>query len=161
MEDKRWSDDRNYRDARGFSGFIWWDGALGADRIMSDFLRFMTDLIHLRRAQPALKGNGARVTRVNNLERVIILHRWIEGEGKDVVVIASLDENPKWNYPVGLPLTGKWNEILNSHYYWNFPNPGTIGNGGSIQAFGPPMDQFSTSATINVPPNGILIFSYA
>ena len=65
----------------------------GADRAMSDFLRFMTDLIHLRRAQPALRGSGVRVTRANNFERVIILHRWIEGEGKDVVVIASLDEN--------------------------------------------------------------------
>ena len=26
LEDKKWSDDRNYRDARGLSGFIWWDG---------------------------------------------------------------------------------------------------------------------------------------
>src|SRR5208337_1618037 len=55
LEDKLWCDDE--RDHPGH--LIWWDG-LGSDKTMSDYRRFMRDIISLRRAQPALSADGAR-----------------------------------------------------------------------------------------------------
>jgi 1,4-alpha-glucan branching enzyme len=87
LEDKNWSDDR------GVNGLIWWAGLDGPDPSMRDFQRCVTDLIRLRFAEPARRTGGSRVSRAQNFERVIVLHRWIEGEGRDVVVVASLDES--------------------------------------------------------------------
>lgn len=98
-----------------------------------------------------------RVSRAANFDRVIVLHRWVEGQGNDLVVIASFDELPKNGYAVGLPYAGGWREVFNSDYYSNFPNPSVIGNGGSVQASGPPMDGFAASAVLTLPPSGLIM----
>ncbi len=151
LEDKIWSDDR------GYNGLIWWAGLTDAKPSNRDFLRFMTDLIRIRNTQPALRAPGARVSRAQNFERVLVLHRWVEWQGSDVIVVASLDELPKHGYAVGLPFAGVWRELFNSDYYDNFPNPGVIGNGGSVQANGPPLDGFAASAELTLPANGVII----
>jgi 1,4-alpha-glucan branching enzyme len=151
LEDKNWSDDR------GANGLIWWEGLAADDPTMRDFLRCMTDLIHLRRTLPALRASGVRVSRAENYDRVLVLHRWVEWQGEDVVIVASLDENPKHGYAIGLPFAGTWREAFNSDAYDTFPNPSTVGNGGSIQAEGPPLDGFPTSATLTLPANGTLL----
>jgi len=87
LEDKPW-----HEDIRFWSQFmIWWDG-LSVDRSMRDFLRFTQDLIQLRRRYPALCGEGMRVPEVHNHDRIIVVHRWLEGEGRDLLVVASLNE---------------------------------------------------------------------
>ncbi len=151
LEDKNWSDDR------GANGLIWWEGLAADDPTMRDFLHCMTDLIHLRRTLPALRASGVRVSRAENYDRVLVLHRWVEWQGEDVVIVASLDENPKHGYAIGLPFAGTWREAFNSDAYDGFPNPWTVGNGGSIQAEGPPLDGFPASATLTLPANGTLL----
>src|SRR5450432_3507771 len=84
LEDKNWSDNR------GDDDLICWEGLGATNSAMRDFMEFTADLIQLRRSQPALRGNGARVSRAENFERVMVLHRWIEGEPLDVVVVANL-----------------------------------------------------------------------
>jgi 1,4-alpha-glucan branching enzyme len=153
LEDKLWSDDRAY------NGLIWWEGLTAADSSMRDFSRFTTDLIGVRRSQPALRASGVRVSREANFDRVIVLHRWVEGQGNDLVVIASFDELPKNGYAVGLPYAGGWREVFNSDYYSNFPNPAVIGNGGLVQASGAPMDGFVASAVLTLPPNGVIMLT--
>ena len=153
LEDKNWSDDR------GANGLIWWEGLDGPDPSMRDFLRCVMDLIKFRRTQPALRAAAARVSRAENDDRVIVLHRWVEGEGSDVVLIASLDENPKHGYAVGLPFGGEWRELFNSDFYDNFPNPAAIGNGGAVQASGPALDGFAASAALTLPANGAIILA--
>src|SRR5208283_5177781 len=98
LEDKLWCDDE--RDHPGH--LIWWDG-LGSDKTMSDYRRFMRDIISLRRAQPALSADGVRASRVNDCDRVIVVHRWVAdgGPGRDVVAVVSFDERPKFGYGVG------------------------------------------------------------
>ena len=127
LEDKNWSDDRSA------NGLIWWDGLDAPDPAMRDFLRCVWDLVQLRRNQPALRAAGARVSRVQNYDRIIVLHRWVEWEGRDVIVVASLDEAPKRGYAIGLPFAGEWSELFNSDVYDNFPNLGAVGNGGAVQ----------------------------
>ncbi len=151
LEDKNWSDDR------GANALIWWEGLAAADSSMRDFLRCVSDLVALRRGQPALRAGGVRVSRADNYDRVIVLHRWVDGAGQDVVVVASLDEQPKHGYWIGLPFAGAWTELFNSDVYDNFPNPGAIGNGGAVQAFDTQLDGFAATAALTLPPNGVIV----
>lgn len=153
LEDKDWSDNR------GANGLIWWEGLDDPNPVMRDFLRCVTDLVHLRRTQAALRAGGARVSRVDNYDRTIVLHRWIEWEGRDVIVIASLDEVPKHGYAIGLPFAGEWRELFNSDVYDGFPNAGAVGNGGAVQASGGPLDGFGASAALTLPANGVIVLA--
>ena len=153
LEEKNWSDNRQV------DGLIGWDALDGADTARRDFLRFVTDMIALRRSQPALRGSSARVSRAEDFERVIVLHRWIEAEGRDVVVIANLAEQPKQAYAIGLPFAGDWFELLNSDVYDNFPNPAPVGNGGHVRAWSEPLDGFAASAAVTLPANGVIVLA--
>src|SRR5258708_39171177 len=148
MEDNNWSDNRNGDDLIG------WQGLAGAGSAMRDFLKFVADLIRIRRSQRALRGNGARVSRAENFDRVIVLHRWIEGEGLDVVVVANLAEQPKRGYTIGPPFAGDWRELLNSDVYDNFPNPAPVGNGGHVHSLGEPLDGLPAGAAGRRPAKG-------
>ena len=153
LEDRKWSDDRQV------DGLIAWGALDGANPARRDFLKFVADLIRLRRAQPALRGSSARISRANNFERVIVLHRWIEGEGRDVVIVANLAEQPKRNYAIGLPFAGDWSELLNSDAYDSFPNPAPVGNGGHVPAWNEPLDGFAARAAVTLPANGVIVLA--
>ncbi|GLY00160.1 alpha-amylase family glycosyl hydrolase [Actinoplanes sp. NBRC 101535] len=152
LEDKLWSD------SPGRTGrLIWWDGAFGADRHMADFLRFTRDLIGVRRALPALRGEGLNVFSVDERNRVLAFHRWVPGRGQDVVVVLTLSESTLRGYRLGLPLAGRWHEVFNSDYYDHCPNPIVAGNAGAVPADGPAMHGFGQSAELTVPANGLLV----
>ena len=153
LEDKLWCDDE--RDHPGH--LIGWD-ELGSDNARADYLRFMQALVALRRRQPALSAEGVRVSRVNDFDRVIVIHRWVTdgSPGQDVVAVVSFDERPKAGYAIGLPRGGRWIELFNSDVYDGFPNPAPAGNGGAVEASGPPRDGFAQSAAIAIPANGAL-----
>jgi 1,4-alpha-glucan branching enzyme len=154
LEDKFWSDSPDFFT----DSLIWWDG-LGSDRRMRDHLRFMQDLVRVRRANPALTGDRIRVSHVNNDNRVIAFHRWVEGIGEDVMVVASLSESTWYSYELGFPLRGNWREIFNSDVYEQFPNPSVAGNGGSIAVNGEPLHGFPGYARIVIPANSLLVFA--
>ena len=156
LEDKLWSDDE--KDHPGH--LVWWDG-LKTDAVMADYLRFMQDLVALRRREPALRAEGVRVSRVNNYDRVIVAHRWVAdgSPGRDILAVVSFDENPKRGYGIGLPRRGRWVEMFNSDFYDQFPNPDVVGNGGAFDAEGPGLDGFDQSALINIPANGALFLT--
>ena len=88
----------------------------------------------------------------------MVVHRWVAdgSPGQDVVAVVSFDERPKSGYPIGLPRSGRWIELFNSDVYDGFPNPAPIGNGGAVEASGPPLDDFAQSASIAIPANGAL-----
>jgi 1,4-alpha-glucan branching enzyme len=154
LEDKYWSDSPDYY----ADSLIWWDG-LASDRRMRDHLRFMRDLIGVRRAHPALMGDRIRVFHVNNDNRVIAFHRWVDGAGSDVVVVVSFNESTWYSYEIGFPRGGLWREIFNSDLYEQFPNPSVAGNGGAVTANGGPLHDFPSSAALLIPANSITIFA--
>jgi 1,4-alpha-glucan branching enzyme len=156
LEDKLWSDNPN-RD----NLFLWWSGVEGADRHMVDFHRFTQDLIRLRRSQPALRGESLNVFNVDPANRVLAFQRWLAGVGRNVVVVVSLSESSfeAGSYQLGFPLPGTWFEVLNSDYYDNLPNAAVRGNGGAVQADGPPRHGFDASASLTIPANSILVFA--
>lgn len=153
LEDKQWSWDLSQ------NLLIWWDGVSGTDRAMVNHLRFTQDLVRLRWRQPALRSDSVRAFHVHNVNRVIAYHRWIEGQGRDVIVVASLNENTWWTYNIGFPSGGRWLELFNSDVYENWVNPIIAGNGGAIDANGGPAHGFPTSANIVIPANGVVVFA--
>nr|BFE71145.1 hypothetical protein GCM10020092_044460 [Actinoplanes digitatis] len=152
LEDKLWNDSPERTDR-----LIWWDGALGEDRHMADFLRFTRDLIHLRRRHPALRADPVTVWQPT--DRVLAWQRWVPGTGRDVVVVVSLSESTFHDFRLGLPQPGRWHEVFNSDVYDNFPNPWVSGNGGEVEASGPGLHGFAQSAALTVPANGILVLA--
>ncbi|MFZ1425945.1 MAG: alpha amylase C-terminal domain-containing protein [Geminicoccaceae bacterium] len=157
LEEKPWSDDV----ANWPEFLIGWDWLTGDAlyRHRRDFHRFVTDLLHLRQGLPGLRGEGVHVLQVHNLDRVIVVHRWVEGEGRDVVVIASLNESTLDGYPIEMPWPGPWREVFNSDLYDHFPNPWVVGNGGSIVADGPAGRDYACTARVRLPANAALIFT--
>ena len=153
LEDKQWHDEPN-------SSFqIWWEGLNQGNKPMVDFLRFTQELMETRNRLKGLRGGGINIFHVHNDNRVLAFHRWVPGEGHDVVVVASLNEWTHFNYELGFPINGHWNEEINSDVYDNWVNPGVAGNGGGINAIGNGIHGLPFSARITIPANAILIFS--
>lgn len=153
LEDKQWSDEP------GGPYQIWWDGLGQGNKPMVDFLRFTQDIITARNRLRGLRGSGINVFHVRNDNRVLVFHRWVPGEGHDVVVVASLNESTHFNYELGFPINGYWKEEINSDIYDNWVNPWVVGNGGRIDATGGGAHGLPFSARITIPANSILIFS--
>jgi len=139
---------------------IWWNGLnIGGDQAMVNHLRFTQDLIRLRWNQPALQGDNVNPFHVHDQNRVIAFHRWLEGRGNDVIVVATLAETTWYNYAIGFPYSGPWAEVFNSDVYDNWVNPIVAGNGGGIVASGGPLHGFAASANIVIPANGMVVFA--
>jgi 1,4-alpha-glucan branching enzyme len=156
LEDKYWTDWQGRPEL-----LIWWEGLEGKDKAMIDQHRFTRDLMWLRRKHPALRGDGLNVFHVHNNNRVMAFHRWLPNVGRDVVVVASLNENTFYNYSyrIGFPVRGHWREVFNSDIYDEWFNPNAQGNPGGINANGPAWDGLPTSAEITVPAHSILVFA--
>jgi len=152
LEDKQWNENP------AGTNLINWAGLNAGDKSMSDQLRFTQDFIRLRWNQPALRGQNINAYYSSNNDRVLAFHRWIEGEGLDVVVVASLNDAPFFGYQLGFPLSGQWAELFNSDIYDNWVNPLAVGNYGGINAGGGPMHNLPYSAAITIPPRAILVF---
>jgi len=153
LEDKQWSD------------YVpdvltpYWAGLQSGDSSMVDHLRFTSDLVALRRHHPALRGEMVHAYYVSNQNRVLAFHRWLDGIGRDVVVVISLNDSTWWSYELGFPGGGQWLEVFNSDVYDHWVNPQVAGNGGQIYANGGPLNGLPASATIVIPANGIVVFA--
>jgi len=152
LEDKQWSDNPGFdRDS-----LIHWDG-LDHDKAMADHLRFTRELIALRHNQPALRGEPLNVFHVHNDNRVLAFHRWLEGEGRDVVIAATFRPQTWYGYCIGLPAPGRWREVFNSDVYDNWVNPTVSGNGSGIDAEPVGFHGFGWSAPIVIPAHGFVV----
>ncbi len=154
LEDKPWDTNPAGPDLLG------WDGLnSGADPAMTDHLRFTQDLIRLRQNQPALRGDNVNAFYASDTDRVVAFHRWLEGTGQDVIVIATLSESTWYSYDLGFPAPGWWAEVFNSDVYDNWVNPWVVGNGTGVQVNGPPLHGFVASASVVIPANGVVVFA--
>jgi 1,4-alpha-glucan branching enzyme len=152
LEDKQWNENP------GGANLIYWGGLAAGDKTMCDQLRFTQDFIRLRWSQPALRGQRINAYYSHNDNRIVAFHRWIDGQGLDVVVVASFNDNPFFNYQLGFPRNGRWAELFNSDVYQNWVNPLLVGNNGAVYANGGPMNNLPFSASITIPPRAILVF---
>jgi 1,4-alpha-glucan branching enzyme len=155
LEDKQWSDDFiAHQDL-----LLYWAGLDRGDKQMLDHLRFMQELLNLRRRSPALRGQGFRLVHVHDQNRVLAFHRWVEGEGYDIIVVAHLADFTRVGYRIGFPGGGDWREVFNSDVYENWVNAGVMGNGGRLTAGQEPLHGFDYSAAVVLPANSLLVFT--
>ena len=150
---------RNWNDTPGFhpNTLINWDD-LGTVKAVGDYLRFAQELIALRNRTKGLRGGSSDPYHAPAGNRVVAFHRWVEGEGDDVVVVASLNETTYRDYVLGFPKPGRWTEAFNSAVYENWFNPPYDVNGGSIEADGPAWESMPFSARIVIPANSLVVF---
>ena len=154
LEDQQWDDA-----VQSFPNLLIDWASLATNKVMQDYLQFTKDLLALRRSQPALRSEQLRVSTADSFNRVMAVHRWIDGVGDDVLFVFNLQEVNRFGYQIGFPGSGQWREIFNSDFYDQMPNPGTAGNGGGIVANGEAWDDMPVSAAITIPANGFVVFS--
>jgi 1,4-alpha-glucan branching enzyme len=155
LEDYQWT-----WDPRPSFSLLYWDGLnTGKDTAMVNHLRFTQDAVKLRANYPALRGDNAHAYWCSDVDRVLAFHRWLEGTGQDVIVVATMSEMTWWGYEIGFRSRGYWKEVFNSDVYDNWVNPIVAGNGGGIQVSGPPMHGSATSASVVIPANGVVVFA--
>lgn len=154
LEARPWNTDPAGPDVPDWAGL-----ADPADRTIADHLRFTTEMIALRRSEPALRGDAVDAYYVCDRDRILAFHRWVEGSGQDVVVVASLAEATWRGYALGFPAAGFWREVFNSDVYDHWVNPWVAGNGPGVAADGPPMHGLPASAALVIPANGVVVFA--
>ena len=155
LEDKQWSDNFEFHKDL----LLYWAGLDSGDKQMLDHLRFTRELLALRWREPGLRGQGFRVVHADDRNRVLAFHRWVEGEGRDVMVTVHLSTFHRFDYRIGFPGGGEWREAFNSDVYENWVNPGVAGNGGRVWADGVGMHGFEHSAALTLPANSVLVFA--
>ena len=155
LEDKQWSDNIEFHKDL----LLYWAGVDAGDKQMLDHLRFMRELIHLRRQYPALRGQGFRVVHAHDQNRVLAFHRWIPGVGEDVIVVSHMSTFNRFDYRVGFPRGGEWREVFNTDVYEQWVNPNRVGNGGRTFADETPLHGFEHSAALTLPANSVSIFA--
>lgn len=154
LEDKQWSDDvHGHPELR-----IFWPG-LDTQPKMRDFLRFTRELLRLRWELPALRGEGFAPVHVHDQNRVLAFQRWVVGEGGDIIVVVSLADQTSYGYEIGFPGGGRWREVFNSDIYEDWVNPNREGNGGAVDANGPPRHGLPASAALTLPARSLLVFA--
>jgi 1,4-alpha-glucan branching enzyme len=155
LEDKQWSD--NFKFHKDL--LLHWTGLDHGDKQMLDHVRFTRELVGLRWQYPALRGQGFRVVHIHDQNRVLAFHRWVEGEGRDVMVVVHLSTFTRVGYRIGFPSGGEWREVFNSDVYDHWVNPHVAGNGGRVLAEPHPLHEFSNSAALVLPANSLLVFA--
>ncbi len=155
LEDKQWADD--FQHHAGL--LLHWAGLDRGDKQMLDHVRFTRELIDLRWRYPGLRGQGFRVVHAHDENRVLAFHRWVEGEGHDVIVVIHLTPSHRFDYRIGFPGSGRWREVFNSDVYENWVNRGTTGNGGEVFADAKPLHGFGASSSLLLPANSVLVFA--
>ncbi len=155
LEDKQWSDDF----VAHHDLLLYWAGLDRGDKQMLDHLRFTRELLDLRRRSPALRGKGFRVAHVHDQNRVLVFHRWVVGEGCDVIVVVHLADFTRVGYRIGFPGGGDWREVFNSDVYENWVNAAVAGNGGHVCADQQPLHGFTASAAVVLPANSLMVFA--
>jgi len=150
---------RSWHDTPGFhpNTLINWDD-LGKVKPLGDHLRFYQDLLTLRKRLKSLRNGSARPYHAPRGNRVVAFHRWVEFEGHDVIIIASLNESTYRDYVIGFPRPGRWLEVFNSVIYQDFFRPPYDGNPAGISADGPPFESMPHSASIVIPAMSFVVF---
>jgi hypothetical protein len=121
------------------------------------------DMIALRRntlgVTTGLTGPNTNVFHVNNSNKLIGWHRWMNGgAGDDVVILANFSATPWTNYRIGMPRPGLWKCRFNGDwtgYSSDFGNTQSL----DVEANGYAYDGLGQSGVFSIGPYTILVYS--
>jgi 1,4-alpha-glucan branching enzyme len=126
-------------------------------------VRLYRDLINLRLNRQGftrgLTGQYIEIKHINDANNVIAFHRWEQGgPGDSTIVVANFTNQAKENYQIGFPAEGVWKLRLNSDaqvYSQDFAGF----KSGDVTAKKGDYDGYPATATVNIGPYTVLIFS--
>lgn len=133
------------------------------DTTYAGIKQLYTHLIGLRRNLAGLTrgliGKNVNVFHVNNTDKVIAYHRWLDGGvGDDVVIVANFSYQGFTDYNIGLPRGGRWRVRFNSDwvgYDAEFGDWNTLDTNAVLGA----KDGLNYNANVAVGPYSIVILS--
>jgi 1,4-alpha-glucan branching enzyme len=124
--------------------------------------RLVTDLNGLYRDEPAMHrgdsdGSGMRWVEAHDAERGVFA--WLRVDPSDeparpILVVVNATPTPQYNYRLGVPEAGRWDELLNSDA--SLYGGGGMGNFGGVTSS--PLDSHDhrQSVVITAPPLGVV-----
>ena len=124
-------------------------------------LRWVTDLNHLYRREPALherdaEPEGFEWVDFSDVEKSIVSYLRRGRSADEVVLVAcNCTPVPRYGYRVGVPFGGFWKEALNSDAV-EYGGSG-VGNLGGVEAEQVPAHGRSWSLPLTLPPLGVVI----
>ncbi len=137
----------DWQNRKTFRGILW---------LYADLIRLRLNKEELTQG---LTGSGTQVHHVNQVNKVVAFHRFLDGgAGDDVIVIANFSINQFAEYQVGFPATGSWKLRFNSDwsgYSKDFSDCPSTDATASDQ----PYDGMPASAKVIIAPYSVLIFS--
>ncbi|WP_203920902.1 1,4-alpha-glucan branching protein GlgB [Rugosimonospora africana] len=146
-------DDREWSESRGL------DWGLLQDPDRAGVQRLVGDLNTAYRASPALWSqdttpNGFRWIVGDDAGNNTVAFIRLAADGTTLVCVANFSALPHEGYRLGLPTAGTWTEMINtdSHSYGG----SGVGNLGSVRAEPQPWHGLPASASLRVPPLGVL-----
>jgi 1,4-alpha-glucan branching enzyme len=123
--------------------------------------RWVSDLNHLYRAEPALHqgdchAGGFEWVDASDTASSVMSFLRRGDDGSSVLVVCNFTPVPRHNYRVGVPHGGYWRELLNSDatVYWGSGQ----GNAGGVTAEPESWNGRPYSVKLTLPPLGILFF---
>jgi 1,4-alpha-glucan branching enzyme len=112
--------------------------------------------LHARDADPA----GFNWIVGGDTQNSVFVYARFGAEGDaPIVVLLNMTPEPRFDYAIGLPRAGRWEEILNSDA--DRYGGGNIGNGGSIEAIAAPAHGQQASARVTLPPLAAVVLRYS
>jgi 1,4-alpha-glucan branching enzyme len=120
------------------------------------------DLNHAYRAHPALyevdfESSGFHWLEPNDAANNVLAFARLDAKGeRPVVCVLNLSPVPRYDYRVGMPASGRWQELVNtdSSYYGG----SGVGNLGGVDAETMPWHDQPFSALLTLPPLGAVWF---
>jgi 1,4-alpha-glucan branching enzyme len=146
-DDREWSEDR---------GLDW---GLLQDPARDGLMRMVGDLNQAYRANPALwtqdiTPDGFRWIVGDDAGNNTAAFARFGSDGSCLVCVANFSAMPHEGYRIGLPTAGRWVEVLNTDA-GTYGGSG-VGNFGAVEAQAVPSHGLPASATLRVPPLGVL-----
>ncbi len=128
----------------------------------SGLQRFVRDLNTLLRGEPALyrkdhQPDGFRWIDCHDSEQSVL--SWLrraDGEGETIVVVGNFTPIPRHSYRVGVPVPGRWDEVLNSDA--EIYGGSGQGNLGGVESVPVAHGGFFDSLVVTLPPLGLVVF---
>ena len=141
----------------------WW--LMEAGPFHAGLQRWVSDLNALYQTEPALwrgdyDGDGFWwVDCSDHPNSVLSFVRHDRESGGHVLAVFNLTPNPLRDYRVGLPLPGRWIEVLNSDA--TLYGGSNLGNAGGVTAEAYAVQNQPHSALFTLPPLGVAVFRHA
>ncbi|MGX7671878.1 1,4-alpha-glucan branching protein GlgB [Plantactinospora sp. DSM 117369] len=146
-------DDREWSETRGLDWHLVDDpGRAGVQRLLRDLNRGYRDNPALW-SQDTVPAGFRWIVSDDSANNTLAFTR-IAADGSPLVCVANFAALPHEGYRIGLPLAGRWSEILNTDADW-YGGSG-VGNLGAVTADDQPWHGLPASAALRVPPLGVL-----